>query len=231
MLSIQEYSTEMIAVCIIISIVAAFAYIYRNRVKDEYNALAGKPLSVKKEKPKKHINPQGSKTDYMQTLSCVVTLARKKHWQLFAPAVVEIGGAYIQLLALIVTPQSVIGICAFGHGGTLLAASGTQDWTQCVNDTENKVNSPIKTMNTANEVLRKVLKKREITGVDLEILGVFTHPRAVLQGAAGETCYTAETLLAHLRQKPDAPEKTDPEMTEMVEKLRASVIKPEKDKK
>ncbi|MFI3170456.1 MAG: hypothetical protein R3Y06_10970 [Faecalibacterium sp.] len=230
---LEGYSTEMVAICVLISVVAAFSYVYRKRVKSEYKGVdlrKGGNAATVKVKPQKQINPQGTKNDYMLLLSGLVSLARKKKWPLIAPAVIEEKGVYTQLVALMITPKKIIGVCAFGHGGTIVAGSGKQEWTQRVNGTEHKIASPIKTMSSAQMVVSQKMKELDITGRELEILGGYTHPHAVLQGAAAKTCYTAKELLTYLQNEPlDA---TGGEASKaMVEKLRTVVIKPEKSSK
>ncbi len=230
---LEGYSTEMVTICVLISIVAAFSYVYRKRVKSEYKGIdlrKGGNAAVVKEKPKKQINPQGTKNDYLQLVSALVSLARKKKWLIIAPAVIEAGGAYTQLVALMVTPQKIIGVCAFGHGGTIVAASAHQDWTQRINDTENKINSPIKTMANAETIVKKVCKRLDIQTRTIEILGGYTHPHAKLQGAPAKTCFTALDLLTHL-QTEQADQTANEQSKEIVEKLRTVVIKPEKTSK
>lgn len=230
-LEIENFTTEMIAVCVIISIVAAFAYVYRKRVKDEYNGgLLRKEHAKEKETRKKQINPQGSKNDYLQLLSGIVTVARKKKWLLIAPAVIEIEGVYTQLIALIVTEQKIIAVCAFGHGGIMVAAPDLQDWTQRVNDTEQKIKSPLKTIQNAQTVLTKVTADLDITTRSIEVFGGFTHPQATLQGAANKMCYTTFDLLVYLQALP-ADAQTSEQTKEIIEKLRTVVLKPEKQKK
>ncbi len=228
---LEGYSTEMVAVCVLISIVAAFAYVYRKRVKTEYKTLL-KPgqAPVVKEKPKKQINPQGSKNDYMQLLSGIVTTTRKKKWPLIAPAVIEKDGEYIQLVSLLVTPDKIIGVCAFGHGGTIVAGSGLQDWTQRVNDTEHKIPSPLKSINKAKKVMEQVIIDLDIQNRELEIIGGYTHPKVTLQGAAAKICYPTVELLVYLQMMPAVKEE-NAESKEILEKLRTVVLKPEKQKK
>lgn len=231
---LEGYSNEMVAVCVLISIVAAFSYVYRKRVKSAYKGIDlrnGGNAATVKAKPKKQINPQGTKNDYLQMLSAIVSLSRKKKWLIIAPAVIEAGGSYTQMVALIVTPKKIIGVCAFGHGGTITAAPGMQEWTQNINDTENKIQSPLKSMANAETILKKVYRKLEIEGRELEVLGGYTHPHAKLQGAPLRTCYNSFDLLVQLQMEDADPKGDNEQSKEIAEKLRTVVLKPEKQQK
>lgn len=230
---LEGYTNEMIAVCVLISITAAFLYVYRKRVKSEYSdgklggGVFGNKKTVTKEKPKKQMNPQGTKNDYLQLVSALVSLARKKKWLIIAPAVMEKSGAYTQLAALIVTPQKIIGVCAFGHGGTIVAGGAKQDWTQRINDTEYKISSPLKSIENAQTIVSGNVQALGLQGRTVEVFGAYTHPHAVLQGAATKTCYTAKDFVNYLENKLPAANGSE-DSKETMEQLRTVVIKPEK---
>ncbi len=225
---LEGFTTEMVIICVLISVVTAFLYVYRKRVKSEYKTNAsGVTLKPKAEKPQKQIKPSGSKNDYLQLVSGLVSVSRKHNWPIIAPAVVEAKGSYTQLVALIATPEIIIGVCAFGHGGTIVAGGGMQDWTQRVNGQENKIKSPLKTMQNAEDVLTKAMQTLGLGGQPFVVLGAYTHPDVTLQGAVAEQFHTTESLLTHLRAFPVAPEQ-DVDCKQTIEKLRTVVLKPEK---
>ena len=102
------------------------------------------------------------------------------------------------LPAVIVTRCCVIGINSFGYGGTIRAFPGEEQWLQTMNGEKNRFDSPTQKNARQKEILQKILQDAGYPDTEVEILGVFTSPHAVLTGAASSQCYTCAQLAAEL---------------------------------
>ena len=142
----------------------------------------------------------GSKNDLLDTISAVLSYARRNQFVAIVPGTIAAGGQVASLAAILVTRSQIIGINCFGYGGTITADTGENDWTQNVDGRKKMIPSPSVKNAAQGAVLKAAMEEAGLTGIPMEILGVFTSPYAELRRGTRENCFTKKDMLEHLRE-------------------------------
>ncbi len=232
---LNSISSDIFVIIIMLLCVAVILGVYQRRKKQSKQTLnfaekAQEAASVQNsaaDKTTKKSNAQGSKNDYLQAMSSLINLARKKKWFVIAPSVIEFGGEQVALIALFFTPNKIIAVRAFGFGGTIFAASGEKDWKQLVGETEQKILSPIKAQRTTRECLYGAMNDCGIEHTALDVLCLYTHPHVDLRASQSTDCYKTKNLLDYLSNLPSFDKAKNETAKAQAEKLKAYMPKGE----
>ena len=145
------------------------------------------------------IQRNSSRQELMQTISELLSYARKNHFFCIVPGTLQHGDEVATLAVLIVTRCSVLGFNCFGYGGTVYAGSGDDAWRQVLNGEEKKIDSPVSRNKKQKEILDAVLKECGYLNIRTEIYGVFTASGVILKDHRNTRCCSQKVLMEILK--------------------------------
>ena len=194
----------MIAVMIVIPVIFArlsgknpMEIFFGRRVNDTGFGSSDKkqaPPAAKKKKEEKN----GSRNDLMVLISDLSGYARRNHFYMIMPGTLQHRGKTAALAAVIITRGMVLGINCFGFGGSIMAGSGRDDWTQSMNGEKKRFPSPVVKNQEQEKILSQVLKDAGLEGTRCKVIGVFTTPGVRLSGLNGTSCYDRGMMKTYL---------------------------------
>lgn len=194
----------MIAVMIVIPVIFArlsgrnpMEIFFGRRVNDTGFGAGEKkqdPQAAKKGKEEKN----SSRNDLMVLISDLTTYARRNHFYMIMPGTLQHGGKTASLAAVIITRGMVLGINCFGFGGSVMAGSGRDDWTQTMNGEKKRFPSPTVKNQEQEKLLSRVLKDAGLEGTRYKVIGVFTAPGVRLSGLRDTACFDRGMMKTYL---------------------------------
>jgi len=109
------------------------------------------------------------------------------------------------LLAILVTPASLVGINIFGFGGHVTGQSRESDWRQTLNGQTRSIPNPLRRSAQQQELVAQILEEAGIRRPDgsalpLTVLPVFTGSRVEITGRCAGDVFKTGTLLKELRE-------------------------------
>lgn len=149
--------------------------------------------------PEKHVNNSHS-GELMALVSQLISFCKKHDYTLVYPGTVADGDTVATLLALVVTPGGVVGLNCFGFAGTVTATSGNEPWKQHINHLDGTFPSPVAANEKQRALVRRVMDKAGLTGIPLEVIGVFTSSHVELVAPSSTRCFTREAAFAYLER-------------------------------
>ena len=170
---------------------------FGRRVNDTGFGAGGKkqdPQAGKKGKEEKN----SSKNDLLVLISDLTTYARRNHFYMIMPGTLQHGGKTASLAAVIITRGMVLGINCFGFGGSVMAGSGRDDWTQTMNGEKKRFPSPTVKNQEQEKLLSRVLKDAGLEGIRYKVIGVFTAPGVRLSGLRDTACFDRGMIKTYL---------------------------------
>lgn len=193
----------MIGVMIVIPVIFArlsgrnpMEIFFGRRVNDTGFGTGEKKASGGGKKAKAEKN--STRNDLMVLISDLTGYARRNHFYMIMPGTLQHKGKTAALAAVIITRGMVLGVNCFGFGGSIMAGSGRDDWTQTMNGEKKRFPSPVVKNQDQEKILSAVLKEAGLEGTRCKVIGVFTTPGVRLSGLGGTGCYDRGMLKTYL---------------------------------
>ena len=123
---------------------------------------------------------------------------RDSGMQVVAPGTITYKGKTSRLSALLVAPSGVTGIYCLGFGGTITGAKEPNSWKQHINGENKTFPNPLTACREQEEIVRGAMAEAGIRG-DMDVVIVFTNPRATLREVPSSRIYSQFGLLEHLK--------------------------------
>ena len=153
---------------------------------------------VKKREP--HLS-NGGKHEMLETLSQLMTFARRHKVGIVYPGTIRVDGELTTLLAFLIMKSEVIGINCFGFAGTITAGKGEGPWNQHMNEADIAIPNPVALDKKQERLVRKALDRNGMSGIPCRVAGVFTNRHAVLAVGDGTPVRTLHDFLAELKEQ------------------------------
>lgn len=154
------------------------------------------PASQGKKEPR--IN-NGTKGELLAFISQLIRFAGKNGMQVVAPGMVTWKGKTTRLSALLVTPGGITGIYCLGFGGRITGAREPASWRQHINGEDKTFPNPLTACREQEELLRAAMADAGIHG-DVDVVTVFTNPRATLCEVPSSRIYSQSDFMTYLRE-------------------------------
>ncbi len=158
--------------------------------------------AVKKTKREPHIN-NGTKGELTSFVAQLLRFTAKNGMRLVAPGTVSHNGQTARLTALIVAPGGITGVYCLGFGGTIAPgdvkspAATSSSWRQHINGEDKTFDNPLQSCLEQKKLIQAAMEKAGIT-TDLDVVTVFTNPRATLQSVPSSV-YTPKSFCQYLK--------------------------------
>ena len=140
----------------------------------------------------------GTKGELLSFISQLIRFAGKNGMQVVAPGTITYKGKTSRLSALLVTPSGITGIYCLGFGGTITGAKEPNSWKQHINGENKTFPNPLTACREQEEIVRGAMAEAGIRG-DMDVVIVFTNPRATLREVPSSRIYSQFGLLEHLK--------------------------------
>ena len=161
----------------------------------------GEEMTInKKKEPRVHNGTKGELTSFIAQM---IRFTAKNGMRLVAPGTVSHNGQTARLTALIVAPGGITGIYCLGFGGTIspgdikAPAGISSPWRQHINGEDKTFDNPLKSCQQQKKLVQEAMEKAGIH-TDLNVVTVFTNPRAVLTSTP-TSIYTPKSLCEYLK--------------------------------
>ncbi len=142
--------------------------------------------------------------DYLQTISRILTFARKNALFAIIPGNLAYQGKTADLTAILVTRSRVVGIMAYSFDGRILCRRDEENWqVQEPDGTQRQVASPVAETRAQDELARGALRSHDMGEPAYETAMLFTSSNAVLTGDRPAGCYSCEELFEALSGEDD----------------------------
>lgn len=127
--------------------------------------------------------------------------ARSNGFRFIAPATLRRGEASAELDALVVGYFGVLGVKALGYNGDIYGTEKDKTWAQVMDDRRNPFPNPLTEASSDVRVIRDALLAAKLRQVPVEVVCVFTNPKAQLALPRSIEFYTVKTFKEHLRKE------------------------------
>ena len=129
------------------------------------------------EKPEREprIN-NGTRGEWTDFVAKLLRYANKNGMALVVPGSLRSGGKTAQLLALLVTPNRIIGLQCMGFGGALTPGEDGQKWNQHANYQDIPFDDPLASAAVQRQIAQDALKHNNIHA-QVDVYTVFTNAR------------------------------------------------------
>ena len=141
----------------------------------------------------------GTKGELLAFVSQLIRFAGKNGMQVVAPGTVTWKGKTTRLSALLVTPSGITGIYCLGFGGRITGVKEPASWRQHINGEDKTFPNPLTACREQEELLREAMADAGIHG-DVDVITVFTNPRATLCEVPSSRIYSQSGFMEHLRE-------------------------------
>lgn len=145
--------------------------------------------------------PQDKEAGADTAVAAARRFARSNGFVCLAPAKLTGKGRAARLDAVVIGYFGVLGVKAYGFNGEIYGAPGEEEWLQVSPGGERrKFANPVNEANADVRVLRDVLFTARLKNVPVEVLCVFTDPKAQMAVSRGAGVFTLKAFKAQLEK-------------------------------